>query len=165
VANDRPAVKPPSGLVWPLMVVAMLAAQLALGGAAAYLATRDPAHAVTPGYHAKALAWDGEAQRRTASDALGWTAKADFKDGAVHVSLADRNGKPISNATVHAVVFHHARASDVRRVELQADKDGGYSAPFTMDRRGVWEIRLVAQRGADEFLWTESRDHSLGGSP
>ena len=65
-------------LAWPdRPVVALLGAQVALGAATAYLAVRDPAHAVTPGYHAKALAWEDQLKRQSASDALGWKAGAE----------------------------------------------------------------------------------------
>ena len=159
MANDRPAVKP-NGFQWPLLVAGLLVAQVALGSTAAYLAVRDPAHAVTPGYHAKALAWEDQAKRRAASDRLGWRAGAEFVGGELQVRIIDREGTPVRGAVVEATVFHHARGKEVAKLDLVANEAGVYSAPFHADRAGTWEVRLITRRGDDEFLWTEARDHS-----
>ena len=160
MADDRAAVTP-RGIQWPLLVAGLLVAQVALGAAAAFLAVRDPAHAVTPGYHAKALGWDDQAKRLAASDALGWRAGAEFAAGALRVRIVDHEGLPVRGAVVDATVFHHARGREVARLSLATDGADVYSAPFRAERAGAWEIRLTARRGADEFLWTEIRDRSM----
>jgi nitrogen fixation protein FixH len=159
MADDRAAVTP-RGFQWPMLVAGLLVAQVALGAATAYLAVRDPAHAVTPGYHAKALGWDDQAKRQAASDALGWRAGAELAAGELRVRIADRDGFPVRDAVVEATVFHHARGKEISKLDLIADGSGVYSAPFHADRAGTWEIRLTARRGADVFLWTEARDRS-----
>lgn len=159
MADDRPPMTS-RGLRWPFLVAGLLGAQVALGAATAYLAVRDPAHSVTPGYHAKALAWDEQAKRQTASDALGWSAVAKFKAGELQVQLRDRNGNPVRATVVEAEVFHHARGKDVAHLVLKPNDAGNYVAPFRADRAGMWEIRLTARRGADQFLWSETRDHT-----
>ena len=159
MADDRAAVRP-RGFQWPLLVAGLLVAQVALGAATAYLAVRDPAHAVTPGYHAKALAWDDQAKRLAASDALGWSAGAEFASGELRVRIADSDGLPVRGAVVEATVFHHARGKEVVRLDLAPGDADVYSAPFQADRPGTWEIRLTARRESDVFLWTEARDRS-----
>jgi nitrogen fixation protein FixH len=160
MADDRTALTPSNGRRWPLLVAGLLIAQVGLGAATAYIAVRDPAHSVTPGYHAKALAWEEQARRQAASDSLGWTAGAEFTANKLHVRLVDRDGLPVRGAAVEAMVFHHARGKEAVKLDLQADSAGVYSAPFHAERAGTWEVRLTARRGGDEFLWTEARDHS-----
>jgi nitrogen fixation protein FixH len=159
------ALTPPRGLQWPLLVGGLIAAQVALGAATAYLAVRDPAHTVTPGYHAKALAWDEEAGRRAASAKLGWKAAAELVGAAgqreLRVSLHDRAGQPIIGATVQATVFHHARAKEIATLPLTPAGAGGYSATVAVARSGVCEVRLVVRRGGDEFHWTNIADYPL----
>src|SRR3982751_1085339 len=111
MAHDR-APMSSRGLCWPFLVAGLLGAQVAVGAATAYLAVRDPAHSVTPGYHAKALAWEEQAKLQTTSDALGWSAVANFKAGELEVQLRDRDGNPVRATLVEAVVFHHARGKD-----------------------------------------------------
>jgi nitrogen fixation protein FixH len=168
MANARAAMtaKHAGAWKWPATVVGLLVAQVALGAATAYLAVRDPAHTVTPGYHAKALAWEGEALRRRKSDALGWRASAEFaqrEGGAVlRAMLRDRRGAPVDGAHVTATAFHHARGRDATTVDLLAVGGGAYEAPITAERAGVWEIRLDAARGDQEFHWTDVRERDPG---
>jgi len=148
------------GYQWPLLVVALLVAQVALGATAAYLSVRDPAHTVTPGYHAKALAWEDQAKRQAASDHLGWRAGAEFRNGHLQLRLVDRDGLPVRGAIVDVALFHHARGKDVVKLNLLPTAADVYTAPFHADRAGLWEIRVTAMRGRDQFLWSETRDHS-----
>jgi len=40
-------------------------------------------------------------------------------------------------------------------VELEPNGAGTYTAPFAVPLPGLWDLRLVATRGADRFVTTE----------
>ena len=163
--------EPPTsqGLQWPLLVAAMIVVQMTAGAGATYLALRDPAHTVTPGYHARALAWDEEAARRDASAKLGWGAAAEILGAPgqrkLRVTLHDRAGQPVDGATVQATVFHHARGKEIANLSLAPAGPGAYAAALAAERSGVWEVRLTVRRGNDTFHWTDVAEHRLEAAP
>lgn len=146
---------------WPIAIVAILLAGLASNVGFVVLASSDPAAAVEPDYYQKALAWDGEMAQQERNIALGWSAHAALmlnaggQPGRLELTVADRSGRPLSGATVTALVMHNARASAAQHVALHEDAAGRYSAKLAADRPGVWEIRLSVERNAQHYTARE----------
>ena len=64
---------------------------------------------------------------------------------------------------VTLLAFPHARGEERMRVDLAETAPGHYTTRAGMVRTGIWELRLVAQRGDDSF--TTTLLHSVGAVP
>ncbi|OUS23002.1 nitrogen fixation protein FixH [Litorivita pollutaquae] len=80
--------------------------------------------------------------RKAAQEALGWSVRADHRDGQVILAITDAAGAPVMVGDLHAVV---GRATHVREdVEPEFIFDGtAYVAPLTLGA-GNWNIRMTA---------------------
>jgi nitrogen fixation protein FixH len=159
-----------TGRYWPFLLVGLLASGV---GANLYFLARaldDPSFAVEPDYYAKAVAWDAhQAQART-NAVLGWrllidVAGADPSTGLARVTarLTDRNGSPVTGATLGMEAFHNARAADVLKATLRETAGHDYAADLSIRKPGLWEFRVVAARGKDTF--TAVVDQDAPGAP
>jgi nitrogen fixation protein FixH len=153
------------GWQWPWIVGGLMAVVVGANLILIYVATSDPSFAVEEDYYQKALDWDDKrAQDRTNAE-LGWMLELDVArersaDGSVVVaaSLADRDGRPISDATIHLQAFHNARASHVFESDLTHDASGRYTTSLPMRRPGLWEFRLEARQAGRRFTATTLRE-------
>jgi nitrogen fixation protein FixH len=157
-------------LRWPLAIVAMIGLHATGMVVVILVATRDPSFAVEPNSYQKALAWDAFSARRHASEALGWTARvhSDRQFDAGHMrtldcEILDRAGHPVEGATAAVLAFPHSRGEERTRITLREVAPGDYSARAPLVRTGIWELRLVAQRGAEIF--TKTLLHTVEGPP
>lgn len=152
---------PMSHRAWPVAIAFIL---IASAGANLWLmikAKADASFAVEPNYYEQAVAWDARMSEEQAARDLGWRASATVRlsaesVGALEIRLVDRDGAPISKATVTAEVFHNARADQrlaVTLVEL-AEGGGRYRTVLDVSRAGVWEVRLRASKGGARFIQT-----------
>lgn len=162
------ATKP--SLRWPLAIVGLIALHVAGMITVILISTRDRSFAVEPNHYQKALAWDAFSARARASEALGWkivsrTDAALDRAGmrGLALAIADRHGKPVTSARVAVLAFPHARGEERIRVDLVEGDVGHYRAHAAMARAGLWELRVVAERGGDSFSTTIL--HTIEGSP
>lgn len=81
--------------------------------------------------------------KRNAQLRLGWSVRADARDGQVVLSITDRNGAPVEVADLQATL---GRATHVKDdVEPTFEFDGrAYRAPAKLGA-GNWNIRMVAR--------------------
>jgi nitrogen fixation protein FixH len=157
-------------LRWPVAIVGIISFHAAAMVAVIAIATRNPSFSVEPDHYQKALGWDRLAARKQASDLLGWKAEVTTDaqlDGAgtrgLACSLVDREGKPVTGATVAILAFPHARGEERVRMELREAEAGVYAVRAPMVRAGLWELRLSALRGPD--LFTSTLMHTASTSP
>ena len=157
-------------LRWPIAIVGIIALHATAMVAVIAIAIRNPSFSVEPDHYQKALGWDRLAARRQASDLLGWKAEVttDMQlDGARTRGLAcrivDREGKPVTGATVAILAFPHARGEERVRMDLREAEAGVYAVRAPMARPGLWELRLSALRGPD--LFTTTLMHTASTSP
>jgi len=157
-------------LRWPVAIVAIVALHVTGMLAVVLFATRDPSFAVEPNHYQKALAWDAFSARSRASEAMGWQVRSRTEPTlgpsgtrALDLAIADRDGKPVTGARVAVLAFPHARGDERIRMDLVEGEGGHYQARAGMVRAGLWELRVVAQRGGDSFSSTIL--HTVGGSP
>lgn len=145
---------------WPLLVIGLLSGQLLVCSAIIYFANADPSMAVEPQYYEKALAWNHEAAQRERNRRLGWRVKALLESSAsagafdICLTLHDPRDQPIRGATVGVTAFPHLRSRERRSIALQEQADGTYIATLPAARPGLWELRVRASRGSDEFSET-----------
>jgi nitrogen fixation protein FixH len=103
--------------------------------------------------------WDSTAARKARSDALDWRVSARVEPGIGDASqltldLTDATGTIVRDATLHGSLLHIARGDDVQQVAFTQTETGTYVASVPMQRVGVWELRLTADRGDSHFLQT-----------
>jgi hypothetical protein len=58
--------------------------------------------------------------------------------------------------------FHHARAQQRTTLALEDVGGGRYKGEFRMRKAGMWEFRLVAERGSNRFTQTTQQNVARG---
>jgi len=151
-----------SGRAWPYWIAGMLAAHATFLILVAIYTSRDRSFAVEPDYYAKAVSWDASRALERASAELGWSVRSTvgapsglFGDRPLRIELENRAGEPVHGARVSVDTFHHARGRERLSVDLPETVPGRYERTLPMRRAGLWEIRLVAERGEASFRHTE----------
>lgn len=81
--------------------------------------------------------------RRDAQLALGWSVRADARDGQVILSITDANGAPVQVADLDATLGRATHVKDDLRPEFVFDGKA-YVAPADLGK-GNWNIRMVAR--------------------
>jgi len=144
------------GFAWALVPVVLLGTMFVGWGVMISLALDDPAFAIEPEYYDKAVHFDEHRAEARESRELGWSLQVaprlDAEGALVDVTLRDRQGRPIKDASVKATVFHNARSSQWRQLEFRGDGHGRYSQRLAPWRPGLWELRFEVQRGGQRFL-------------
>lgn len=122
------------------------------------MAVDDPGFSVESDYYKKAANYDDVIARRAENERLGLSLKiasfawTDAGKAALSLTLVDRDGMPAADYAVVASAFPIARGNDLREVRFQAKAAGVYEALLDNPRRGLWEIRVTATKGADAFV-------------
>lgn len=157
--TTEPTKRSSAHIRWPGAVVGLLLIPIVANGYLMWRANSDPSFAVEEDYYAKAEAWDDKMAQDVANDALGWrlmvTAGVPKANGSWSLAaiLVDEEGVAITDARVTVETFHRARARDVWRGAMVREGDSGsYLAAIPNPRVGLWEVRLVAQRGGQRFV-------------
>jgi nitrogen fixation protein FixH len=148
------------GWQWPVLVTLALGFTVGVNFVMLYAAKADPnGTVVEPDYYRKAVEWDRTMARRSASVALGWSARASLSEtpGELRVQLADSAAGRIADAEVTATLIHNREASTPLAVTLKSVGDGVYAVAVPSLRSGQWEVRVVARRGLERF---ESTQHT-----
>ncbi len=94
-----------------------------------------------------------------AQAALGWQLDLEARlvagfEGELTVTLRDRTGAPIGDATVTADFVRPTSEGNDFSVALAARGEGIYRAPFTLPLTGLWDIHIDVTRGTDRFVQT-----------
>lgn len=148
---------------WAGLIVGLLVLQVLMGGVAALLAVSDPAFAVVPNYHERAMHWDDVIAARQASTALGWKSHIYASDSAdlygkrrLTVRLQDAAGQPLTEAQIRLQLWHHAHPLDIQEISLTPDAavPGQYFGEAIVRRPGLWEVELSADRDGQHYLAT-----------
>lgn len=143
--------------VWPVAVVGMLSVSMTVCAITVIAAVSDPSYAIENDYYQKAVDWDQSREIQRASEQLGWECDATLVTdrGVLTITLQDEEGVWITDASVRATVFHHARRGDAQQLVLTSQGDGSYTAVLKRPREGQWQVRLRASRGRDQFVHTQ----------
>ena len=105
---------------------------------------------VIPNYYEQSTHYDDTLRAAEASRALGWNVKATLSDGALHVTVSDAAGAPITGARVRASGYPRARAQERIDVVLPAAPAGGYLglADHTL---GLHDLAITVERDGKTF--------------
>jgi nitrogen fixation protein FixH len=163
--TDNAPPVPRRAYLWPVLVIVLLAGHVLLLSGVVLLATRDRAFAIEPDYYQKALHWDDTGAQQQTNTRLGWHAELSLGDTvgalgerALICKLTAPDDQPLDGAHVTVLAFPHAQATLATECELPALGGGRYATAVRFQRKGVWEFRLRATRGADTFTYAEQRD-------
>jgi len=79
--------------------------------------------------------------RKAAQEALGWTVRALYSDGVLHLSITDKTGTPVKVKTLDATI---GRATEVKDDVTPAFQFNGltYEAPVELGA-GNWVVRMI----------------------
>ena len=146
---------------WAWVPVGLLVASTLGVGSLAVIAARDPNFALEPNYYDKALHWERMQEQAVLNRRLAYRIElvpgiaVDARGNAtLLVRVADASGRAANEATVRAIAFANAFASERSTLELQRTESGLYSAPLIAPRLGLWEFRVIVTQGADHVTST-----------
>ena len=155
------------GFFWAMVPVALLATTAVSVLVVVSIALDDPGFSVEKDYYKKASRFDSEQQQRKKNSELGWQLGSELtvtgKTGSLLVTLRDRDGKPITGASLSAEAFAVSRGKEPLQVRLSETTPGTYQATLQSGRPGLWEVRVLAERGADRFTAVEKQDALVAG--
>jgi nitrogen fixation protein FixH len=148
--------------LWPAAVIAVLAITVIANAWLFYAAHDQDAAVVEPDYYRKAVAYDTTLAERHASDALGWHVEVALGTpspagrATMGVRLTDSAGAPVTGARVRVKATHNRDAAHEVTGELAAvdSLPGTYAAELWMQRFGLWQLDVEAERGAEHFVTT-----------
>ncbi len=155
-----PAGRRGRGWYWAWIPVGMFVVQGVILAITITLATGRGLNAVEPDYYRRSLAWDEQAALLRSADKLGWTVEASvgpqtgvLPDREVAVSVLGPDGHALAGASVQVEMFHHGSAGDRRSLNLEpGDGTGAYTTQTRIRRAGLWELRVLVERGSDRAL-------------
>lgn len=82
-------------------------------------------------------------KRRAEQETLGWSVRADARDGKVFLSITDRDGAPVQVGKLQATLGRATHVKDDVEPDFQFNGHD-YVAPIELGA-GNWNIRMVAQ--------------------
>lgn len=142
----------------PTMIFALLGLNVCIVAITVYLATSDESFAVEPAYYQRAVAWDEAAAQARINAQLGWTIEALVESplspagpSLLRLQVRDAAGKPVTGASVNVVGFASIAAARRYSWALTEEAPGVYVAPCSIDRAGIWEIRVAVVAGRAKF--------------
>ena len=152
------------GMWWPISLAGVLATTVAANIWVAVIANDDPSFAIEPDYYRKAVDWDRRMAQEARNAELGWGATASLEPqrgghARLVARITDREGRPLTGATVTVEAFASARANRMATVTLTPETTpGAYAATLDGARPGLWELRLRVVRGEQVFTRTLDQD-------
>jgi nitrogen fixation protein FixH len=130
---------------WWLVIGGLLAANVIAMVLLAVVAN-DGGTQVIPAYYDRAVHFDDEIDRASASRALGWHAEVAIAAGAIDVTMSDASGHAVDGARVRVTGYQRAHAGEPVDVEL-ARVGGGHYRAGLHERRGWHDLTVVAELG------------------
>lgn len=154
--NDR---ERKARLIWATVIIGLLATQICMSLFAVFMATHTESLSIVPDYYNKAMDWDDEQNILKASEKLNW--QTDIQAGpeidiygnrVLSIRVSDEDGKAIELDSISIDLFHHAHAGNIFQPELEKVTDGFYQTKVKLPYYGLWEIRVEADRGKNQYV-------------
>lgn len=152
------------GWWYPWIFVAAMGVVVLVNGALVAFALGSWTGLETEGHYEKGLAYNRDLAAAQAQAERGWrfafaldgvTATGDSRAGALSATFADRDGVPLTDLEVRAVIRRPTAEGYDREVPLAFAGQGRYAAAAIFPLPGQWEVRIHAYRG--DAIFQESR--------
>lgn len=144
---------------WLLIILGFFSVQAILWTVAISLTMGDRSHAVAPGYYEQGTDAPSRRELVAASKALGWTAEIRVDDELdvlgrrkLVVTLADREGAPVSCREATVTLFHCGHAADATTLTLSETVPGDYVSKSLFPWVGRWDFSLDCRRDDERFV-------------
>lgn len=147
MTNDR---------IIPWYFVAFFAVITLILGGMVVIAFRTQTGVVTKHPYEQGLTYNKIIAAKEAQDNLDWKGEINFKEttqqsGNLVFSLKDKSGKPIIPDEVVASIIRPANEKMDLKVNMSKDNAGIFSADVNFPANGLWEIRIYATKGIDNY--------------
>ena len=144
---------------WLLIILGFFSVQAILWTVAISFTMGDRSHAVAPGYYEQGTDAPSRRELVAASKALGWTAEIRVDQELdvlgrrqLVVTLADRDGVPVSCGEATVTLFHCGHAADPTTLTLAETTPGEYVSKSRFPWEGRWDFSLDCQRDDERFV-------------
>jgi hypothetical protein len=109
--------------------------------------------------HDRNKLYEPHLQRIEQQRSLGWRISTKGLDvlrktvpSEVLISILDKEGTPLTGATVSLVLWRMANSADDRRVPLEDRGNGSYGVRINLADAGNWIAEVYIERGKDSYL-------------
>lgn len=146
---EQRAAERKAAITWGAFVIAILGSSLTLAIVMLIISGSDPSFAVEPDYYDQAINWDDHAAQRELNRQLGWTIDlttapiAADRQRSITARVFNKDGAPITDASVGVVAFHNARAANRFAFPMTPTDAGAFTAKQPLTRAGKWEFRFT----------------------
>lgn len=113
------------------------------------LALRTHTGTVTAHPYEKGLAYNKIVAAAQQQQALGWKGRIDYRQGALHFSLQDRNQRPLIPEKATATLTRPTQSGMDFTAPLT-----GEATPVTFPAKGLWEVRVDALNAGVHYQQT-----------
>lgn len=152
------------GWHWPWLLTAGMSGIVGVNVVMLFVARSDANGVVVEqDYYRKAVQWDSTMALRDESARLGWRAEVSLASGVL-VVLTDSAGAGVAGAAVQATLIHNVDAGRPTELVLREVGGGRYAADAALAHRGLWEVRIRADRGTERFA-AVTRAERVDGAP
>lgn len=141
--------------VWiPAIFFGMFAVIIAANGTMVFVAMNTWRGLQTENAYEKGVAYNQALEARDRQVALGWDLGVEVKTPGgqhanVRIALADAQGAPLIADRVRVGFVRPTQEGYDSIHELTGHGDGTYSASADLPLPGLWELRIVAEKGAN----------------
>lgn len=135
----------------PWLFVIGMAVVVLVNGTMVYFALDSWAGVAVEQSYQRGLAYNRVIETAAREQALGWNVIASVRrDGSeIVIDMRDAQSRPLSDIAFEAVLVRPLENMAPIPVRLRAEGGGRYVGAVEPLRRGQWELRLAATRGAD----------------
>lgn len=150
----------PDGWWYPWIFVAAMGLVVVVNGIMVAFALSTWTGLETQDYYEKGLAYNQNLAAAHAQAERGWratfalddvTGTGDSRTGQLSATFADRDGKPLADLDVRAVILRPTSEGHDQQLTLSPAGKGVYRASVTFPLPGQWDVRIHAYRGDAVF--------------
>lgn len=145
------------GWWYPWIFVGGMLLVIVVNGIMMFFATSTFTGLSTDDYYRKGAEYNKTIAAREAMEKLGWRVKFDFQaapagaPSRVSARFLDNDGQPISGLTVKIYRYRPTQDGHDAFVDLAYSGEGTYRAELVLPLPGIWDLRLLAGRGEEQF--------------
>ena len=143
--------------LWPVAIIGVLALTVGANAWILYEASRDPnGAALESDYYRKAVAYDSTLAQSRRDVTLGWrlavtTGAYDPAGTPLTLSLVDRDGQPLTGATIDLVAIHNLEGGRELSSSFVTGSDGSATQCVPLHHAGLWQLRFDVRHGGEHF--------------